>query len=71
MRQRGTPVSREALYGDSWTNPVIIVAPRDGLSDVELVEACKKLSISVPARGPHGTRQHAPRLWANTARRDR
>ena len=51
MRRRGTPVSREALYEEVWSDPVTVVAPRYGLSDVGLVKICKKLGIPVPGRG--------------------
>ena len=51
MRRRGTPVSREALYEEVWTDAVTVVAPRYGLSDVGLVKICKKLGIPVPPRG--------------------
>ena len=51
MRRRGTPVSREALYEEVWADPVTVVAPRYGLSDVGLVKICKKLGVPVPARG--------------------
>ena len=51
MRRQGTPVSREALYEEVWTDAVTVVAPRYGLSDVGLVKICKKLCIPVPPRG--------------------
>ncbi len=51
MRRRDTPVSREALYEEVWTDAVTVVAPRYGLSDVGLVKICKKLGIPVPPRG--------------------
>ena len=51
MRRRGTLVSREALYEEVWTDPVTVVAPRYGLSDVGLVKICRKLGVPVPARG--------------------
>ena len=51
MRDRGTPVSREALYEEVWSDPVTVVARRYGLSDVGLVKICKKLRIPVPGRG--------------------
>ncbi|TXH44930.1 MAG: hypothetical protein E6Q92_03860 [Burkholderiaceae bacterium] len=51
MRRRGTPVSREALYEEVWTDAVTVVAPRYGLSDVGLVKICKKHGIPVPPRG--------------------
>jgi len=51
MRRRGTPVNREALYEEVWTDAVTVVAPRYGLSDVGLVKICTKLGIPVPPRG--------------------
>ena len=51
MKDRGTPVSREALYEEVWSDPATVVAPRYGLSDVGLLKACKKLRIPVPGRG--------------------
>lgn len=51
MEHRGTPVSREALYEEVWRDPMTIVAPRYGLSDVGLMKTCKKLRIPVPGRG--------------------
>ena len=51
MRRQGTPISREALYEEVWTDAVTVVAPRYGLSDVGLVKICKKLGIPVPPRG--------------------
>ena len=51
MRPRGTPVSREALYEEVWTDAMTVVAPRYGLSDVGLVKICTKLGIPVPPRG--------------------
>ncbi|HPW19624.1 MAG TPA: hypothetical protein PLE61_02330 [Vicinamibacterales bacterium] len=51
MRRQGTPVSREALYEEVWTDAVTVVAPRCGLSGVGLLKICKKLGIPVPPRG--------------------
>jgi hypothetical protein len=51
MEHRETPVSREALYEEVWRDPMTIVAPRYGLSDVGLMKICKKLRIPVPGRG--------------------
>jgi len=51
MEHRGTPVSREALYEEVWRDPMTIVAPRYGKSDVGLMKICKKLRIPVPGRG--------------------
>ena len=51
MEHRGTPVSRDALYEEVWRDPMTIVAPRYGMSDVGLMKICKKLRIPVPGRG--------------------
>ena len=51
MRRRGTPVSREALYEEGWTDAVTVVAPRYGLSDVGLVRICTRLGVPAQARG--------------------
>jgi hypothetical protein len=48
MRRQGTPVSREALYEEVWTDAVTVVAPRYGLSDVGLVKICKRIVNSKP-----------------------
>ncbi len=39
------PVVREALYDEIWSEPVIEVAKRYGLSDVGLAKVCRKLRI--------------------------
>ena len=39
MRRQGTPVRREALYEEVWTDAVTVVARRHGLSDVGLVKS--------------------------------
>jgi hypothetical protein len=51
MRHRGTPVSRDALYEEVWSDPVTVVALRYGLSDVGLIKICKRMSVPVPTRG--------------------
>lgn len=79
MRRRGTPVSREALYEEVWTDAVTVVAPRYGLSDVGLVKICKKLGIPVPPRGywaqgrsphPQGAAARPTRRRARSRRTD-
>lgn len=45
------PVDRETLYNEVWAEPVSIVAPRYGLSDVGLAKICRKLAIPLPSRG--------------------
>src|SRR5690606_16336719 len=51
MDDQYTPIDRTALYEEVWTDPVAIVAPRYGISDVALAKACKKLKIPLPGRG--------------------
>jgi hypothetical protein len=45
------PVDRETLYNEVWAEPVSIVAPRYGLSDVGLAKICRSLAIPLPSRG--------------------
>lgn len=44
-------VDREALYEEVWSEPVTVVAPRYGLSDVGLAKICRSLGIPLPSRG--------------------
>lgn len=44
-------VDREALYEEVWSEPVTVVAPRYGLSDVGLAKICRALGIPLPSRG--------------------
>jgi hypothetical protein len=43
--------NREQLYEEVWSEPVIVVAKRYGLSDVGLAKICKKLDIPRPGLG--------------------
>lgn len=45
------PVDREALYEEVWSDPIVVVARRYGLSDVGLLKACRRMGIPVPTRG--------------------
>ncbi len=51
MEKTEKPVDRETLYNEVWTDPVIVVAPRYGLSDVGLAKICRALVIPLPSRG--------------------
>lgn len=51
MEKTEKPVDRESLYNEVWTDPVIVVAPRYGLSDVGLAKICRALVIPLPSRG--------------------
>ena len=42
---------REKLYNEVWTDPVVEVAKRYGISDVALRKRCKAISIPLPPRG--------------------
>lgn len=51
MEEATQPVDRETLYNEVWTDPVTVVAPRYGLSDVGLAKICRTLAIPLPSRG--------------------
>lgn len=51
MESTAKPVDRETLYNEVWTEPVSVVAPRYGLSDVGLAKICRSLAIPLPSRG--------------------
>lgn len=51
MQETEKPVDRETLYNEVWTEPVTVVAPRYGLSDVGLAKICRSLAIPIPSRG--------------------
>lgn len=62
-----TVVHREKLYDEVWTEPVVKVAKRYGVSDVALRKVCVKLSVPVPPLGhwaklAHGKPTSRPRL---------
>jgi hypothetical protein len=42
---------RERLYKEVWSEPVLAVAKKYGLSDVGLAKICKKLNIPRPGLG--------------------
>lgn len=51
MEAGDTAVDRETLYNEVWSEPVTLVAPRYGLSDVGLAKICRALAIPLPSRG--------------------
>lgn len=51
MGNSNKPVDRETLYNEVWTEPVTVVAPRYGLSDVGLAKICRTMAIPLPSRG--------------------
>ena len=44
-------LTREQLYELVWTEPMQVLGPRYGMSDVGLKKACKRLRIPTPGRG--------------------
>lgn len=44
-------VHREELYAQVWSQPMVRLAKRYGVSDVALEKVCRKLDIPVPPRG--------------------
>lgn len=48
---RDTRLTREQLYELVWTEPMQVLGPRYGMSDVGLKKACKRLRIPTPGRG--------------------
>lgn len=51
MQKTEKSVDRETLYNEVWTEPMVVVAPRYGLSDVGLAKICRSLAIPIPSRG--------------------
>lgn len=51
MEQPAGPVDRETLYNEVWSEPVVVVARKYGLSDVGLLKVCRRMAIPVPTRG--------------------
>lgn len=51
MERTDKPVDRETLYDEVRADPVSVVAPRYGLSDVGLAKICRALAIPLPSRG--------------------
>jgi hypothetical protein len=43
--------NRDQLYEEVWSEPVMAVAKKYGLSDVGLAKICKKLDIPRPGSG--------------------
>src|SRR5688500_7652637 len=62
-------LSREALYKAVWSEPMRVLAPRLGVSDVALAKACRRAAVPVPERGfwarrKVGARAETPKLPA-------
>lgn len=48
---RETRLTREQLYELVWSEPMLALGPRYGMSDVGLKKACKRLRVPTPGRG--------------------
>lgn len=44
-------LSREELHKAVWSEPMRLLAPRFGVSDVAFAKACRRASVPVPERG--------------------
>jgi hypothetical protein len=44
-------LSRQELYKAVWSEPMRVLAPRLGVSDVALAKACRRAVVPVPERG--------------------
>jgi hypothetical protein len=51
MKKQGTEVSRQELYAEVWSTPMIKLAKKYGLSDVGLAKVCKRNNIPRPGNG--------------------
>ncbi|WP_434480441.1 hypothetical protein [Gemmatimonas sp.] len=51
MARESITLTREELYERVWTEPMAVLAPKLGLSDVGLKKTCARLRIPSPPRG--------------------
>lgn len=51
MTRESITLTREELYERVWTEPMAVLAPKLGLSDVGLKKTCARLKIPSPPRG--------------------
>lgn len=62
MRKQRIALTREALYGEVWSEPIVHVASRLGLSGRGLGKLCARHQIPVPPRGWWAKKQHGHRV---------
>ena len=62
MRKQRIALTREALYGEVWSEPIVHVASRLGLSGRGLGKLCARQEIPVPPRGWWAKKQHGYRV---------
>lgn len=58
MSQTRITLTREELYEQVWTEPMVHIAKRLGLSDRGLAKLCARYDIPVPPRGWWAKKQH-------------
>jgi len=58
MSRERISLTREELYEQVWTEPIVRVARRLGLSDRGLGKLCARYDVPVPARGWWAKKQH-------------
>jgi hypothetical protein len=59
MSDQTIQISREELYEQVWSEPMITLAKRFGLSDVGLAKVCRKLNVPRPERGYWVKKKHS------------
>jgi hypothetical protein len=62
MRKQRIALTREALYREVWSEPIVHVASRLGLSGRGLGKLCARHEIPVPPRGWWAKKQHGYRV---------
>lgn len=62
MRKQRLVLTREALYREVWSEPIVHVASRLGLSGRGLGKLCARHEIPVPPRGWWAKKQHGHRV---------
>ena len=51
MCSKTVNLTRQSLYEEVWSTPMVQLASQYGISDVGLAKICKKLGIPIPGRG--------------------
>jgi hypothetical protein len=62
MTSEPTRLTREQLYDLVWSEPMSVLAPKFGISDVALKKTCKKLRVPTPGRGYWRRRERGYRV---------
>lgn len=71
MRSESRTVTRDELYEQVWTTPMVHLAIEYGISDVGLAKVCRKHRIPCPGVGYWARKQHGKALrWPRLPRVD-